>query len=248
MTSGTVNAEGGVFLHGKLAVVTGATRGIGAAIAMRLRNMGARVLATGRDPAGRAPEGCDYHGVDLSDDASTQRFAGYLGQVKPDVLVNNAGINRLAPIAETEPETVAALHRVNVLAPMILTRAVLPAMRERKWGRIVNVASIWSLRSIPGRAAYSASKFGLDGLTSAIAAEVAADNVLVNCVSPGFVGTELLRRMMSEAQIAELVAQVPMKRLARPEEIAAFVGWLAGPENTYISGQNLPIDGGYTKT
>ena len=248
MTSGTVNAEGGVFLHGKLAVVTGATRGIGAAIAMRLRNMGARVIATGRDPAGQAPEGCEYHGVDLSDDASTQRFAGFLGRAMPDVLVNNAGINRLAPIAETEPETVAALHRVNVLAPMILTRAVLPAMRERKWGRIVNVASIWSLRSLPGRAAYSASKFGLDGLTSAIAAEVAADNVLVNCVSPGFVGTELLRRMMSEAQIAELVAQVPIKRLARPEEIAAFVAWLAGPENTYISGQNLPIDGGYTKT
>ena len=121
-------------------------------------------------------------------------------------------------------------------------------MRQRQWGRIVNVASIWSLRSIAGRAAYSASKFGLDGLTAAIAAEVAADGVLVNCVSPGFVDTELLRRMMPAEQIAALVAQVPMRRLARPEEIAAFVGWLAGPENTYISGQNLPIDGGYTRT
>ena len=120
--------------------------------------------------------------------------------------------------------------------------------RSRGWGRIVNVASIWSLRSIAGRAAYSASKFGLDGLTAAIAAEVAADGVLVNCVSPGFVDTELLRRMMPAEQIAALVAQVPMRRLARPEEIAAFVGWLAGPENTYISGQNLPIDGGYTRT
>lgn len=248
MTSGGVNENGGALLHGRRAVVTGATRGIGAAIALRLRGMGARVIATGRDAAGRAPEGCEYHGVDLSDEASTQRFAAFLAEAKPDVLVNNAGINRLAPIAETEPATVAALHRVNVLAPMILIRAVLPAMRQRQWGRIVNVASIWSLRSIPGRAAYSASKFGLDGLTSAIAAEVAADNVLVNCVSPGFVATDLLRRMMNEAQIAELVAQVPIRRLARPEEIAAFVGWLAGPENTYISGQNLPIDGGYTKT
>ena len=235
-------------LAGRLAVVTGATRGIGRAIALRLRAQGARVIATGRAAKGEAPEDCEYRSVDLAAEAQTRAFAEALAAERPDILVNNAGINRLAPFAETSAEDLSALHRVNVLAPLLLCRAVLPAMRERRWGRIVNIASIWSLRSLAGRAAYSASKFGLDGLTTALAAEVAADNVLANCVSPGFVDTELLRRMLSAAQIAELVAQVPMRRLARPEEVAAFVAWLAGPDNTYISGQNLPIDGGYTRT
>ena len=235
-------------LAGRLAVVTGATRGIGRAIALRLRAQGARVIATGRSAKGEAPEDCEYRSVDLAAEAQTRAFAEALAAERPDILVNNAGINRLAPFAETSAEDLSALHRVNVLAPLLLCRAVLPAMRERRWGRIVNIASIWSLRSLAGRAAYSASKFGLDGLTAALAAEVAADNVLANCVSPGFVDTELLRRMLSAAQIAELVAQVPMRRLARPEEVAAFVAWLAGPDNTYISGQNLPIDGGYTRT
>ena len=235
-------------LAGRLAVVTGATRGIGRAIALRLRAQGARVIATGRAAKGEAPEDCEYRSVDLAAEAQTRAFAEALAAERPDILVNNAGINRLAPFAETSAEDLSALHRVNVLAPLLLCRAVLPAMRERRWGRIVNIASIWSLRSLAGRAAYSASKFGLDGLTAALAAEVAADNVLANCVSPGFVDTELLRRMLSAAQIAELVAQVPMRRLARPEEVAAFVAWLAGPDNTYISGQNLPIDGGYTRT
>src|SRR5262245_54068969 len=244
MTSGTVNEP----LAGRLAVVTGATRGIGRAIALRLRAHGARVIATGRASSGTAPAGCEYRGVDLADEAATTAFATAIGAERPDVLVNNAGINRIAPFADTTAENVVALHRVNVLAPMLLSRAVLPGMRERRWGRIVNVASIWSLRSIAGRAAYSASKFALDGLTAALAAEVAADNVLVNCVSPGFVDTELLRSMMNEREIEALVAQVPMHRLAKPEEIAAFVAWLAGPENTFISGQNLPIDGGYTRT
>ena len=150
--------------------------------------------------------------------------------------------------ADTEAADFLRIHRVNVFAPMLLCRAVVPAMRARCWGRIVNVASVWSLRSLTGRAAYSASKFGLDGLTAALAAEVAADNVLANCVSPGFIGTEMLRGVLDAKEIEALVAQVPMRRLGTPEEIAAFVAWLAGPENTYISGQNVAIDGGYTRT
>lgn len=249
MTWNSVNDAGAnAILAGRFAVVTGGTRGIGYAIGMRLCAMNARVVVTGRSASGSAPAGCDYRNVDFSDDASIAAFVRWISEAKPDILVNNAGVNRLAPFAELTAQTVEQLHRINVLAPMRLCQAVLPAMRERRWGRIVNIASVWSLRSIAGRGAYSASKFGLDGLSAAIAAEVAADNVLVNCVSPGFVDTELLRKVNTPEQIDALVAQVPMRRLAQPAEIAAFVAWLAGPENTFISGQNLPIDGGYTRT
>jgi 3-oxoacyl-[acyl-carrier protein] reductase len=243
-----MNGGGGDALAGRSAVVTGATRGIGAAIARRLAAQGARVIGTGRGAQGAGLEGVGHHQVDFADEASLQAFAALLRDEAPDILVNNAGINRLGPFETLDDAALVALHRVNLLAPAALCRAVLPAMRARRWGRIVNVASIWSLRSIAGRAAYSASKFGLDGLTAALAAEVAADGVLANCVSPGFVDTELLRRVNTPEQIDALVAQVPMRRLARPDEIAALVAWLAGPENTYLSGQNIAIDGGYTRT
>ena len=246
MIPGAVNAND--CLKGRFAVVTGATRGIGHAIAARLCAMGAHVLGTGSSASGTAPQGCEYRGVDLADENAVTAFAEELRAAAPDILVNNAGVNRLAPFADTEAADFLRIHRVNVLAPMLLCRALVPAMRARCWGRIVNVASVWSLRSLTGRAAYSASKFGLDGLTAALAAEVAADNVLANCVSPGFIGTEMLRGVLDAKEIEALVAQVPMRRLGTPEEIAAFVAWLAGPENTYISGQNVAIDGGYTRT
>ncbi|HUA56017.1 MAG TPA: SDR family oxidoreductase [Candidatus Sulfotelmatobacter sp.] len=235
-------------LAGRTAVVTGATRGIGRAIAARMLAAGARVLGTGRAAGGSVPDGCHFRSVDLTHEAATLGFVEELQTLAPDILVNNAGLNRLAPFAETTTQSFQLLHSINVLAPMMLCRAVVPGMRARKWGRIVNVASVWSLRSLTGRAAYSASKFGLDGLTAALAAEVAVDNVLANCVSPGFVGTEMLKSAIGEAGIREMVAHVPMGRLGTPEEIAAFVAWLAGPENTFISGQNIAIDGGYTRT
>jgi 3-oxoacyl-[acyl-carrier protein] reductase len=129
---------------------------------------------------------------------------------------------------------------------MLLMKAVLPAMRAGKWGRIVNIGSIWSLISKAQRGAYSASKFALSGMTVALSAEAAADGVLANCVAPGFIDTELTRQTLGEAAMAEMAAQVPARRLGRPEEVAAFVAWLAGPENTFISGQTIAIDGGFT--
>ena len=235
-------------LEGRFAVVTGATRGIGHAIATRLALAGARVLGTGSTPAGAAPAGCEYRAVDLADEGATKGFADELQRAAPDILVNNAGVNRLAAFAETSPEAFMRVQRVNVFAPMLLCQAVIDGMRERRWGRIVNVASVWSMRSIAGRGAYSASKFALDGMTAALAAEVASANVLANCVSPGFIGTEMLRAAVGAEGILELVSQVPIGRLGTPEEIAEFVAWLSGPDNTFISGQNIAIDGGYTRT
>jgi 3-oxoacyl-[acyl-carrier protein] reductase len=231
---------------GRRALVTGGTRGIGLAIAERLEADGAQMLVTGRRPEAEHDR-FEYRGVDFSDRSALEAFAEEAGDWAPDVLVNNAGINKLAPFAEIEPDDFDRIQSVNVRAPMMLSRSVIPGMRERGWGRIVNIASIWSVVSRPGRGSYSASKFALDGLTAALAAEVAADGVLVNCVSPGFVDTELTRSVLGEDGVAQLVSEVPAGRLAQPDEIAALVAWLAGPENTFVSGQNIVIDGGFSR-
>jgi 3-oxoacyl-[acyl-carrier protein] reductase len=234
-------------LSGRLAVVTGATRGIGHAIASRLLEDGATVIATGTKPEGRGPDGSDYLAVDFADEIATQEFAETIAERSPDILVNCAGINAVAPFEEIKNSDFERMHRVNLLAPMLLCRAVLPAMRQKQWGRIVNISSIWGRIARSGRAGYAATKFGLDGLTAALAAEAAADGVLANCVAPGFIDTDLTRRNLGEEGIAKLVAEVPAGRLGQPEEIAALVTWLVGPENSYISGQNIVIDGGFIR-
>lgn len=228
--------------------MTGGTRGIGLAIAERLGEAEATVLVTGKRPTAKGLDGFEYRGVDFADGPALEAFAEEARAWAPDVLVNNAGINTLAPFAEIAPEDFDRIQAVNVRAPMLLCRGVVQGMRERGWGRIVNIASIWSVVSRPGRGSYSASKFALDGLTAALAAEVAADGVLVNCVSPGFVDTELTRSVLGDEGIAQLVAQVPAGRLAQPKEIAALVAWLAGPENTFVSAQNIVIDGGFSRS
>ena len=234
-------------LAGKSALVTGGTRGIGRAIAERLAADGAAVCITGVSPERGATVGTDYRRVDLSDRAATDRFAAELGGVGFDILVNNAGINTNNPFEAIKLSDYDSILEVNLRSVFRLCQAVLPGMRQRRWGRIVNIASIFSVISKEHRAAYSASKFGLDGLTAGLAAEVAADGVLANCVSPGFIETDLTRKNLGEAGIRELTARVPMRRLGQPVEVAAFVAWLAGPENTFISGQNIVIDGGFTR-
>ncbi len=234
-------------LAGRVALVTGATRGIGHAIARRLVAEGAAVTTTGTRADGTSPEGCAYRAVDFTDQAATAAFADSLAAEPPDILVNNAGINVNASFAEIDPEDFARIQAINVTAPLLLCRAVTPGMRARGWGRIVNICSIWSKVARTGRGAYATSKFALDGMTAARAAEVAGDGVLVNAVSPGFIDTEMTRKTVSPEAIAELVAEVPIGRLGLPDEIAALVAWLAGPENTYVSGQNIAIDGGFTR-
>ena len=233
-------------LSGRRALVTGGTRGIGLAIATRLVADGASVIVTGTGKT-PPPAGCGLHGVDFADEHAVEAFAAEVRTWGIDILVNNAGVNRIAPFAEIRPEDFDRIHAVNVRAAFVLCQAVLPAMRKKRSGRIVNITSIFGIVGKELRGSYAASKFGLDGMTAALAAEVAADGVLANCVAPGVIDTELTRGVLGEQGLAILLSRVPMGRLGRAEEVAAFVAWLVGPENTFISGQNLAIDGGFTR-
>lgn len=234
-------------LAGKKALVTGGTRGIGRAVAEKLRDLGASVTVTGTRSSGKPPRGCSYESADFSHAEATEAFAAAMAKRGFDILVNNAGINKIAPFAKIATADFDLIQRVNVRAPFLLCRALLPAMARRGWGRIVNVSSVFGVVSKEGRGAYSASKFALDGMTASLAAEAAAHGVLANCVAPGFVDTDLTRRVLGVAGMKKLAGRVPAGRLAQPAEVAAFVAWLCGPENTYISGQSLVVDGGFTR-
>lgn len=228
------------------ALVTGGTRGIGAATAEVLRNGGHEVFVSGSSPHGTAPAGCTYLQCDFTERDQMQAFAREVADLDLAILVNNAGINVVGPLEEYDLAAFLRLQQVNVEAPFVLCRAVIPGMRRRRYGRIVNVTSIWSVVGRPGRSAYATAKSGLVGLTRTLALEVAADQILVNCVAPGFVDTELTRRTMGPQGMAEIVQQIPLHRLAAPDEIARCIRFLASEENSYLTGQNIVVDGGFT--
>ncbi|MEO5334920.1 MAG: SDR family oxidoreductase [Magnetococcus sp. YQC-5] len=234
-------------LSGRKALVTGGSRGIGAAIAMRLRADGAEVMVTATGRRGEIPEGCTLRVVDFIDHEASERFFSEVVGLGIDILVNNAGINKIGPFADLDPADFDRIHRVNTRAPFRLCQAVLPGMRQRGWGRIVTISSIFGVISREFRAPYSASKFAVDGMTAALAAEVAQYGILANCVAPGFIDTDLTRGILGEQGMAELAKRIPAQRFGQVGEVAEIVAWLCGPENTYVSGQNWVIDGGFVR-
>lgn len=229
------------------AVVTGATRGIGYAIAERLQNDGLEVIGTGTGKNGKCPEGVAYRQVDFLSERSVAGFVDFLKNQKIDILVNNAGINKIGSFSEIDIEDFDRILRVNLRAPFLLCQAVIPYMKKNEWGRIVNITSIFGKITKELRAPYSSSKFGLDGMTVALSAEVAEFGVLANCVAPGFIDTDLTRNVLGIQGMKELEDKIPIKRLGKVREIASFVSWLVSEENTYVSGQNLIIDGGFSR-
>jgi 3-oxoacyl-[acyl-carrier protein] reductase len=214
------------------ALVTGGSRGIGRAIADRLRAAGMEVVAPTRAE------------LDLASPESIRAFLASAPDV--DVLVNNGGENRIARIAELELADWQRILDTNVTSAFLLIRHFGPRMAARGWGRIVNVSSCYSFLARPGRVAYSASKGALNQVTRTAALELGEGNVLVNAVAPGFVETEMTRRNNDAEQIARLESQTALGRLARPEEVAELVAFLASDQNSYITGQVVVIDGGFS--
>lgn len=233
---------------GKKIFVTGASRGIGREIAKAFRAEGGWVIGTRTGTGGGKDDACqEWVAADFRDIEQIKACAAHVRKVKPDVLVNNAGINKIASFAEISLEDFSDVQQVNVLAPFLLCQAAIPAMKKKGWGRIVNVSSIWGKISKAHRAAYSASKFAVDGLTLALAAEHSAAGIIANSVAPGFIDTELTRRVLGLKALRALAAAVPARRLGRADEIARFVLWLASEENTYLIGQNVAVDGGFSR-
>jgi NAD(P)-dependent dehydrogenase (short-subunit alcohol dehydrogenase family) len=216
------------------ALVTGGSRGIGRAIVDELRRRGMDVLAPGREE------------LDLAKPASVQKFIKAEARTGIDVLVNNAGINHIRPLVKLDAAAWQEMIQVNLTAPMELIQGFSGGMRERKWGRIVNISSVFSLVTREGRAAYSSTKSGLNGLTRTCAVELAPEGILVNAVCPGYVETEMTRRNNGPAELAAIASAIPLRRLAQPDEIARVVGFLCSEENTYCTGQLLAVDGGFT--
>ncbi|MBQ26688.1 MAG: dehydrogenase [Nitrospiraceae bacterium] len=228
------------------ALVTGGTRGIGEATASALLEAGYEVFVSGTTPDGHGPKGSSYLCCDFEDSSALSCFVDTVAGLDVGVLVNNAGINKIGSFEDYTMEDFDRIQRVNVTAPYRICQAAVSGMRKGRFGRIVNITSVFGVVSKAERAAYSTSKFALLGLSRALALEVAADNVLVNCVAPGFVDTELTRRILGAKGIETIIASVPMGRLALPGEIARFVRFLVSEDNSYMTGQHVIVDGGYT--
>jgi 3-hydroxybutyrate dehydrogenase len=243
-------------LSGRTALVTGGGSGIGRACAIRLAAAGATVQVLDRNveaaKAVAAEVGGRAEGIDLSDPGAADRI-----DAEVDIVVNNAGLQHVAPVPEFPAERFAYLHRVMVEAPFLIVRRALPHMYARGWGRVVNVSSVHGLRASPYKAAYVSAKHALEGLSKVVALEGAAHGVTSNCINPAYVRTPLVESQIAdqaashgipENEVVEkiMLARAAIKRLVEPEEVAELMAYLCSPAASFITGTSIALDGGWT--
>ena len=245
-----------VDLAGRSALVTGAGSGIGRACALRLAAAGAAVTVLDVDADAAGKVAAEVGGVAVVADLADARAVDRL-QVDVDIVVNNAGLQYVAPVEDFPPERFEYLHRVMLQAPFRLVRQALPGMYARGWGRVVNISSVHGLRASAYKSAYVSAKHGLEGFTKVVAIEAAAHGVTANCVCPGYVRTPLVEGQI-EAQAAThgipaaevvekiMLARSAIKRLVEPEEVAEMVAYLCSPVASAITGTSISMDGGWT--
>lgn len=241
-------------LEKEIALVTGASRGIGHAIALALAKAGARVIGTATSPEGvakltatLASHGCNGRGalLDAGDGASIDALVAGLeaaGEL-PTILVNNAAITRDTLLLRMKQEDWDRVIATNLTSVFRLSKACIRRMVKERRGRIVNLTSVVGLTGNPGQANYAAAKAGLLGFTKSLAQELASRGITVNAVAPGFIDTDMTRAL-TEEQRAALMTRVPLGRLGTPEDIAAAVLFLASPQAAYITGETLHVNGG----
>jgi 3-oxoacyl-[acyl-carrier protein] reductase len=238
-------------LTGKIALVTGASGGIGGAIARRLHGQGATVVLSGTRAealqalAGELGARAQVVTCNLGDAAETDALVGKVeaaaGQL--DILVNNAGLTRDGLALRMKDDDWQQVLDVNLTAAFRLTRAALRGMMKRRWGRVVGITSIVGVTGNPGQANYAASKAGLIGMTKSLAQEVATRGITLNCVAPGMIETAMTDAL-NEQQRARILTAIPMQRLGNPDEIASAVAYLASEEAAYVTGQTIHVNGG----
>jgi len=239
-------------LEGKLALVTGASRGIGRGIALELARLGAKVVGTATSEQGAAdigqalaPTGGAGRVLNVRDAQRADAFMEALQKEQGDVaiLVNNAGITRDNLALRMKDAEWDEVMETNLKAVFRLSRAVMRGMMKARWGRVINITSVVGASGNAGQANYAAAKAGVVGLTKSLARELGSRGITVNCVAPGFIDTDMTRAL-PEAQRTALLAQIPLGRLGGVEDVAAAVGYLASPAAGYVTGCVLHVNGG----
>jgi len=238
---------------GQVALVTGASRGIGAAIALELAQQGLQVIGTATTDEGAARisaavsafSGCRGANLNVNDAAAAEALIEEIvkSQGGLHVLVNNAGITRDTLAMRMKDDDWDAVLDTNLKAVFRMSRAVMRPMMKQRYGRIISITSVVGASGNPGQANYAAAKAGVAGMTRALARELGSRNITVNCVAPGFIATDMTAAL-PEAQHQALLAQIPLGKLGMPEDIAHAVSYLASPMANYVTGQELHVNGG----
>lgn len=230
--------------RGKTILITGVTSGIGKSIAKNFYDLGGNVIGTSTTKKIKKKNFTVYK-VDFLKKDEFDNFCNFIKKKKIDILINNAGINRIEKINNLSIKNYNEILFINLKVPAILIKIISKGMIKRRVGKIINISSIFGSVSKSQRSSYSSSKFGLIGLTKSSSLDLAKYNILVNSISPGFIKTDLTINILKKKGIKKISKVIPMKRLGNVQEISNVVSFLSCKYNTYITGQNIIVDGGF---